>query len=77
MSGSTARDRLARNAALLIKASANVPFRSMFLIKLLSLLSSRGSNRNDHQAVPVIKFLLVLHLLMPGRDDGLPFRIDL
>ena len=33
MSGSTAKDGLARNAALATKASASVPFRSMFLIK--------------------------------------------
>ena len=32
MSGSSAKDSLAKNAALAIKAIANAPFRSIFLI---------------------------------------------
>ena len=47
MSGSTAKDGLARNAALPIKASANAPFRSMLLMNrsFHPLLGGEGAFR--------------------------------
>jgi hypothetical protein len=47
VSGSSAKDGLARNATLHIKASANVPFRSMFLMNrsFHPLLGGEGAFR--------------------------------
>ena len=56
MSGSTPKDGLARNAALPIKASANVSFRSMFLMNSPFIRSSgeRALSASSRQCMPFI-----------------------